>query len=148
MAGEASTRAHIPFVTAGATLPTRPGCSVPYYFMTCFGDDAQGKAVAKFALRRMDIRSMFVLTDKDFAFTTARLAGYFTKGYITRAGISPHARDFSAASSNPLGGALPVCLVSGGCQAVFVSGVPEDLVPSSRLCVLPDTAGPVFGRRV
>jgi len=143
VAGEVATHARIPFVTAGATLPTLPRMLGPYYFMTCFGDDAQGKAVAKFVLRRKNIQSMFVLTDRDFAFTTA-LAGYFTKGYVARGGDIPARQHFSAASTNPLGGALPACLTTGICQAVFVSGVPEDLVPSVTALRAAGYAGPIF----
>lgn len=142
VAGEVSTLARIPFVTAGATLPTLPRLLGPYYFMACFGDDAQGKAVAKFALRRMNIRSMLVLTDKDYAFTTA-LSGYFIKGYDLRGGAVPARLGFNAAGAN-LPGSLPACLGSGGCQAVFVSGTPEDAVPSVGALRAMGYAGPVF----
>jgi branched-chain amino acid transport system substrate-binding protein len=144
VAGEAVTKKRVPFVTAGATLPTLPRLLGPYYFMACFGDDAQGKAMAKFALRRMDTDSMLVLTDRDLAFTTA-LSGHFIRRYTQRGGSVAARLGFSAGTP-PMGlaDALRGCQKFGKCKGVFLSGSPEDAVPLVKAVRAAGFAGPVF----
>jgi branched-chain amino acid transport system substrate-binding protein len=48
-AGPVAQNAGIPFVTAGATLPTLPERIGDTFFMACYGDDDQAAAVADFA---------------------------------------------------------------------------------------------------
>jgi len=142
-AGEVAAQARIPFVTAGATLPALPRILGDYFFMACFGDDAQAKAMAKFALRRQGVGSMLVLADKDSAFAVA-LAGYFTKGYRVRGGkISAH-QSFATASPSPLGNKAPACLETGTCRGVYVAGVPEDAAPVVTALRKAGYAGPVY----
>ena len=55
-AGPVAQRAGIPFVTAGATLPTLPRTVGNGFFMAAFGDNAQAHAVADVA--RKDLGSL------------------------------------------------------------------------------------------
>ena len=50
-AGPIAQTAGIPFVTAGATLPTLPEQIGDYFFMVPFGDDAQAFAIADYDYR-------------------------------------------------------------------------------------------------
>ncbi|WP_243362691.1 ABC transporter substrate-binding protein [Fundidesulfovibrio terrae] len=144
VAGEAVTKKRVPFLAAGATLPTLPRMLGPYYFMTCFGDDAQGKALAKFALRRQGVDSMLVLTDRDLTFTTA-LSGYFIKGFTTRGGAVAARLGFSSGQAPPgLAEAARSCAAAGTCKGVFVSGSPEDAQPLVKAVRAAGFAGPVF----
>ncbi|MFZ5427911.1 MAG: ABC transporter substrate-binding protein [Thermodesulfobacteriota bacterium] len=143
VAGETSVMAGIPFVTAGATLPTLPRLLGPNFFMACFGDDAQAKAVAKFALRHMGVESMLVMTNRDHAFTTA-LSGYFVRRYRERGGEIPFRASFSQTSPPAIAGDAAACLKNGGCRGVFVAGMPGDAVDSVRALRAARYAGPVF----
>lgn len=144
VAGEAVTRKRVPFLTAGATLPTLPRLLGPYYFMTCFGDDAQGKALAKFALRRMGADTMLVLTNRDTTYTTA-LSGYFIKGYAARGGAVAAKLGFATGQApSGLDGAARGCKSPGACKGLFVSGVPEDASPLVKALRAAGLAGPVF----
>lgn len=80
-AGPIAQKAGIPFVTAGATLPTLPELIGDYFFMTPFGDDAQAYAGAEFAYYDLGARTAWVLTDQAYDFTTA-LAKFFKERFV------------------------------------------------------------------
>lgn len=142
-AGKISAKARIPFVTAGATLPSLPRTVGPYFFMACFGDDAQAKAVAKFALRRLGAGSMLVLTDKDSTFAVA-LSRYFCKAYAVRDGLVLAKREFAQADPDPLSDQVLDCISAGTCQGAFVAGVPEDVAPTVAALRAAGFSGPIF----
>jgi len=142
-AGEAVTLARIPFVTAGATLPTLPRTLGPYFFMACFGDDAQAKAVAKFAVRRMGVTTMALAANRDYAFTTV-LAGSFVKSFKGLGGEVLAQARYGANQRDPLGRPAPACLSDGSCAGAFVAGVPEDAVPTVKALRAAGFKGPVF----
>lgn len=75
-AGPIAQTAGIPFVTAGATLPTLPEQVGDYFFMAPFGDDSQAYAVADFAMSELGAKSAWMLVDQAYDFTTA-LAKFF-----------------------------------------------------------------------
>ena len=80
-AGAVAQTAGIPFVTAGATLPTLPELIGDYFFMNPFGDDAQAYAVAEYAYHELGARTAWVLTDQAHDFTTA-LAKFFKERFV------------------------------------------------------------------
>lgn len=84
-AGPVAQRAGIPFVTAGATLPTLPRTVGNGFFMAAFGDDAQAHAVADVARRDLRARSAFLLVDRGSDFTRA-LARFFRRRFVARGG--------------------------------------------------------------
>jgi branched-chain amino acid transport system substrate-binding protein len=75
-AGPIAQQAGIPFVTAGATLPTLPDQVGDYFFMTPFGDDAQAYAIAEYAIEDLNAKTAWMLVDQAYDFTTA-LARFF-----------------------------------------------------------------------
>jgi branched-chain amino acid transport system substrate-binding protein len=102
-AGPVAQRAGIPFVTAGATLPTLPRTVGNGFFMAAFGDDAQAHAVADVAREDLRARSAFLLVDRGSDFTRA-LARFFRQRFVARGGTvagqlsyAPGERDFASA---------------------------------------------------
>jgi branched-chain amino acid transport system substrate-binding protein len=84
-AGPIAQAAGIPFVTAGATLPTLPDQIGDYFFMTPFGDDAQAYAVAEFAINDLKAKTAWLLVDQAYDFTTA-LASFFQERWTALGG--------------------------------------------------------------
>jgi branched-chain amino acid transport system substrate-binding protein len=97
-AGRVAAKAHIPFVTSGATLPTLPSLIGQWFFMACFGDDDQARAAASFAHHDLNLRSAAVILDEDSTYTL-NLAKYFGNAYrsmggklLQKIGYTPGAR--------------------------------------------------------
>ncbi len=84
-AGPVAQRAHIPFVTAGATLPTLPERVGNTFFMAAYGDDAQAHAVADLARDDLHAQSAYVVVDRGADFTRA-LARFFRQRFLARGG--------------------------------------------------------------
>lgn len=75
-AGPIAQEAGVPFVTAGATLPTLPEQVGDYFFMVPFGDDTQAYAIADYAVDELEAQTAYMLVDQAYDFTTA-LASFF-----------------------------------------------------------------------
>jgi branched-chain amino acid transport system substrate-binding protein len=84
-AGPIAQQAGVPFVTAGATLPTLPEQVGDYFFMTPFGDDVQAYAVAEFAMNDLNAKTAWMLVDQAYDFTTA-LASFFKERFTALGG--------------------------------------------------------------
>ncbi len=84
-AGPIAQKAGIPFVTAGATLPTLPEQVGDYFFMAPFGDDAQAYAIADYAIDDLKAKTAYMLVDQAYDFTTA-LARFFKERFVGRGG--------------------------------------------------------------
>jgi branched-chain amino acid transport system substrate-binding protein len=75
-AGPIAQEAGVPFVTAGATLPTLPEQVGDHFFMVPFGDDTQAYAIADYAQTELEAQTAYMLVDQAYDFTTA-LAKFF-----------------------------------------------------------------------
>ncbi|MCQ3943507.1 MAG: hypothetical protein DPW22_09900 [Alphaproteobacteria bacterium] len=84
-AGPIAQTAGIPFVTAGATLPTLPEQVGDNFFMVPFGDDTQAYAVADYAMDELKAKTAYMLVDQAYDFTTA-LASFFKERWEERGG--------------------------------------------------------------
>lgn len=84
-AGPVAQAAGIPFVTAGATLPTLPEEIGDFFFMAAFGDDTQAHAVADYARDVLGATSAYILIDQGYDFTTA-LARFFKERWEANGG--------------------------------------------------------------
>ncbi|MCL4298851.1 MAG: ABC transporter substrate-binding protein [Anaerolineae bacterium] len=84
-AGPIAQTAGIPFVTAGATLPTLPEQVGDHFFMVPFGDDTQAYAVADYAMDELKAKTAYMLVDQAYDFTTA-LASFFKERWQERGG--------------------------------------------------------------
>lgn len=70
-AGPIMQAAGVPYVIAGATLPTLPEQIGEYAFMTPFGDDAQSFAIVDYAVDELGAQSYYMLYDLAYDFTLA-----------------------------------------------------------------------------
>jgi branched-chain amino acid transport system substrate-binding protein len=70
-AGPIMQAAGVPYVIAGATLPTLPQQIGEYAFMTPFGDDAQSYAIVDYAVDELGAGSYYMLYDLAYDFTLA-----------------------------------------------------------------------------
>lgn len=70
-AGPIMQVAGVPFVIAGATLPTLPEQIGDYAFMASFGDDAQSFAIVDYAVESLGVQSYYMLYDLAYDFTLA-----------------------------------------------------------------------------
>lgn len=84
-AGPIAQTAGIPFLTAGATLPTLPEQVGDYFFMVPFGDDAQAFAIADYAMNELGAKTAWMLVDQAYDFTTA-LASFFEQRWTENGG--------------------------------------------------------------
>jgi branched-chain amino acid transport system substrate-binding protein len=84
-AGPIAQTAGVPFVGAGATLPSLPEQIGDFYFMACFGDDAQAYAIADYAMEELDATTAWVLEDQAYDFTTA-LSAFFQERWTEAGG--------------------------------------------------------------
>ncbi|HMQ52803.1 MAG TPA: ABC transporter substrate-binding protein [Anaerolineae bacterium] len=84
-AGPIAQEAGVPFVTAGATLPTLPEQVGDYFFMVPFGDDTQAYAIADYAVDELEGKTAYMLVDQAYDFTTA-LASFFKERWEARGG--------------------------------------------------------------
>ena len=84
-AGPIAQNAGIPFLTAGATLPTLPEQVGDYFFMVPFGDDAQAYAIADYAIDDLGATTAWMLVDQAYDFTTA-LAKFYKERWEERGG--------------------------------------------------------------
>ncbi len=84
-AGPIAQQAGIPFVTAGATLPTLPEQIGDFFFMAPFGDDAQAFAIADYAIDDLKAKTAYMLVDQAYDFTTA-LAAFFKQRFTEKGG--------------------------------------------------------------
>lgn len=84
-AGPIAQTAGVPFVTSGATLPTLPDQIGDYFFMACFGDDAQAYAIADYASNDLGAKTAWALVDQAYDFTTA-LNSFFQERWTENGG--------------------------------------------------------------
>lgn len=136
-AGPVAQRAGIPFVTAGATLPTLPRTVGNGFFMAAFGDDAQAHAVADVARKDLRARSAFLLVDRGSDFTRA-LARFFRQRFVALGGIvagrltyAPGERDFASAMAR-------IRALQPPADVLFFSALPSE---AGRLTRQARTAG-------
>jgi len=124
-AGPVAQRAGIPFVTAGATLPTLPRTVGDMFFMAAFGDDAQAHAIAEVARGDLRARSAFLLVDRGSDFTRA-LARFFRLRFVARGGTvagrlsyAPGERDFGSVMAR-------ICALRPAPDVLFFSALPSE----------------------
>jgi branched-chain amino acid transport system substrate-binding protein len=73
-------KAQIPFVTPGATSPKLPSQLGNEIFLAAFGDNVQAAVGAEFALKKLNAKTCYLLTDIGTEYTTL-LSDYFVNAY-------------------------------------------------------------------
>ena len=73
-------KAQIPFITPGATSPKLPSQLGNEIFLAAFGDNVQAAVGAEFALKKLNAKTGYLLTDIGTEYTTL-LSDYFVTAY-------------------------------------------------------------------
>lgn len=124
-------RHRIPFISTGATDPDLPKKVGSFMFMTPFGDDDQAFAMAEFAFNTLKARNAVLWIDESTDFTRI-LAKYFKQRFIELGGVIVDEERFTTAQEEFSEAIERVKKSARRPDVVFVSGNPEDAVPTVR----------------
>jgi branched-chain amino acid transport system substrate-binding protein len=119
------TRANIPFVVVGATLPDLPARCGPGTFLACFGDDAQGRAAAEFARSRFGARLAIVFDSRSVYART--VSGFCRDRFREAGGTVAMEFDLAATPAVQLGAFMTG--LQDKVDAVYVACEPGDVAP-------------------
>jgi branched-chain amino acid transport system substrate-binding protein len=124
-AGPVAQAAGIPFVTAGATLPTLPEEIGDFFFMAAFGDDAQAHAIADYAMNVLGGASAYILVDEEYAFTTA-LARFFRERWEANGGAVVLEDVYRAGATDFSAQIARVQALDPQPDVIFIAAVPNE----------------------
>jgi branched-chain amino acid transport system substrate-binding protein len=124
-AGPIAQQAGVPFVTAGATLPTLPEQIGDYFFMTPFGDDVQAYAVAEFAVTDLNAKTAWLLVDQAYDFTTA-LASFFKERFTALGGEIVLEDEYQSGDTDFSAQIARLKALSPQPDVLFVSAIPNE----------------------
>jgi branched-chain amino acid transport system substrate-binding protein len=124
-AGPIAQEAKIPFVTAGATLPTLPEQIGDHFFMAPFGDDAQAYAIADYAIDDLQAKTAYMLVDQAYDFTTA-LASFFKERFTERGGTIALEDIYQSGDTDFSAQIARLQALSPAPDVLFVSAVPNE----------------------
>ena len=130
-AGPVAQRAGVPFVTAGATLPSLPRRVGNTLFMAAYGDDAQAFAMADLARARFRARSSYVLLDRDADFTVA-LARFFRQRFVARGGTIVGSASYETGERDFAATMTRIRNLEPQPDVLFFSGLPSEAGPLVR----------------
>ncbi len=119
----------IPFLTTGATDPELPEKIGRFMFMTPFSDKDQAYAMADFAYDDLKARRVVLWTNESTVFTRT-LATYFKERCLARGGAIVDEQLFKADRKDFSSFVQHIQKLSPQPEAIFVSGIPEDAVPT------------------
>ncbi|MCG6551764.1 MAG: ABC transporter substrate-binding protein [Candidatus Magnetominusculus sp. LBB02] len=92
----------IPYISPGATLPSLPQTLGDRFYMTAYGDDAQGRAMADYTYNNLNIKKVVVWTDTSMAFTLA-LSNSFKQWFRELGGVVLYEDIFKSGQPTPPG---------------------------------------------
>jgi branched-chain amino acid transport system substrate-binding protein len=130
-AGPVAQRARIPFVTAGATLPSLPARVGSNMFMAAFGDDAQAHAIADLARDDLRAQSAFMLVDRGADFTRA-LARFFRERFVARGGTIAGRLSYASGEREFASAMAQIRALQPAPDVLFFSGLPSEAGPLVR----------------
>ena len=119
------------FLTTGATDPELPRKIGRFLFMTPFGDNDQADAMADFAYKTLNARSIVVWTNESTDFTRV-LAKFFKERYLALGGRIADEQFFKSGQgfSDP----IQKLKISPQPDAVFISVIPKTRCPRYNSC--------------
>lgn len=141
-AGPVAMMTGVPFVTAGATLPTLPERFGPLFFMACFGDDAQAAAAAQYAAKTLGLKRAFVLAGTTHEFTRA-LARDFKRSFAAQGGVVEGEAGFESGGRDLASQIAAIRALPEAPDLLFVSAVPTDAGPVSLTLRQAGLAAPI-----
>ncbi len=124
-AGPIAQQAGIPFVTAGATLPSLPDQVGDFFFMAPFGDDAQAYAIADYAIDDLGAKTAYMLVDQAYDFTTA-LAKFFKERFTGRGGTIVLEDIYKSGDTDFSAQIAKVKALNPQPDVLFISAVPSE----------------------
>lgn len=124
-AGPIAQQAGIPFVTAGATLPSLPEQVGDFFFMAPFGDDAQAYAIADYAIDDLGAKTAYMLVDQAYDFTTA-LAKFFKERFTGRGGTIVLEDIYKSGDTDFSAQIAKVKALNPQPDVLFISAVPSE----------------------
>lgn len=130
-AGPLAQAAGIPFVTAGATLPTLPEQIGDYFFMAPFGDDTQAHAVADYAMNELGAKSAYMLVDQAYDFTTA-LARFFKERWEANGGTIVLEDTYNSGDTDFSAQIARVKALDPQPDVLFISAIPNEAGITTR----------------
>lgn len=130
-AGPIAQAAGIPFVTAGATLPTLPDQIGNYFFMAPFGDDAQAYAIADYALNELGARTAYMLVDQAYDFTTT-LARFFKERWQSKGGAIVLEDVYNSGDTDFSAQIARVRALNPPPDVIFISAIPNEAGITTR----------------
>lgn len=130
-AGPIAQAAGIPFVTAGATLPTLPDQIGDYFFMAPFGDDAQAYAIADYALNELGARTAYMLVDQAYDFTTT-LARFFKERWQSKGGTVVLEDVYNSGDTDFSAQIARVRALNPPPDVIFISAIPNEAGITTR----------------
>ncbi len=130
-AGPIAQAAGIPFVTAGATLPTLPDQVGDYFFMAPFGDDAQAYAIADYALNELGARTAYMLVDQAYDFTTT-LARFFKERWQSKGGAIVLEDVYNSGDTDFSAQVARVRALNPPPDVIFISAIPNEAGITTR----------------
>lgn len=130
-AGPIAQAAGIPFVTAGATLPTLPDQIGNYFFMAPFGDDAQAYAIADYALNELGSRTAYMLVDQAYDFTTT-LARFFKERWQSKGGAIVLEDVYNSGDTDFSAQIARVRALNPPPDVIFISAIPNEAGITTR----------------
>lgn len=130
-AGPIAQSAGIPFITAGATLPTLPEQIGEYFFMVPFGDDAQAFAIADYAIDDLGAKTSWMLVDQAYDFTTA-LAKFFKQRFTERGGEIVLEDTYQSGDTDFSAQIARLQALSSQPDVLFVSAIPNEAGITTR----------------
>jgi branched-chain amino acid transport system substrate-binding protein len=83
-AGKQFQAAHIPFISPGATAPDLPEKVGDYFFLAAYGDEAQAKVMATYALKQLGVKDVALWIDDSRVYT--RTIGRFFDEFFQQMG--------------------------------------------------------------
>lgn len=121
--GRVAQAAHIPFVSAGATLPGITSTIGNYAFTACYNDTTQARAMARFAREILKVQTVSVLADPSHAYTRT-IAKEFPALFVDLGG-----RWLVTINDPEPGRDIPVKF---GSEAVYAATMPKDAAATVR----------------
>lgn len=124
-AGDVAQQARIPFMTAGATLPSLPEDVGDFFFMACYGDNEQAQVGALFASQSLQAQTAWVLYDTTTLYTNA-LAGYFRDAFAGYGGAVLAEDTFSGGDVDYSRQIAHLSALAPAPDVLYVSAYPSD----------------------
>src|SRR5262245_34356956 len=137
-------KARMVFLTSGATSPRVPIEFPTYYFMACFGDNAQAAAGAEYAFSTLGAKTAYLLFDETTDYTVL-LARYFKERYLQLGGQIVGEDTYAAGATDFSVQIAKIKDLGSPPDMLYVASGPDDIGPLVKQLRDAGVDQPVFG---